>query len=191
MFGDSSPPLISSHSRPLRGRRGSQYADPAIIEGLPTGKNCEPRHCLRAYYPERGLLSHGTGPAILVNVRPSIGDEETYAIIGAAMEVHRVRGCGFLEAVYRAALVIEMLLRNIPVETETTFNLSYKDRPLPLRYRADIVCFESVIVEVKASSALGPVDQAQAINYLRVSKLRRALVLNFGIHTLQYRRVVL
>jgi GxxExxY protein len=124
-------------------------------------------------------------------VLPSIGDEDTYAIIGAAMEVHRVLGCGFLEAVYRAALVVELQLRNVPVETEMTFNLSYKDRPLPLRYRADIVCFESVIVEVKASSGLGPVDQAQAINYLRVSKLRRALVLNFGIHTLHYRRIVL
>jgi GxxExxY protein len=125
------------------------------------------------------------------NMLPPIRDEETYAIIGAAMEVHRVLGCGFLEAVYRAALVVELQLRKVPVETETTFHILYKDQSLPLRYRADIVCFGSVIVEVKACSGLGPVDQAQAINYLRVSKLRRALVLNFGIHTLQYRRIVL
>jgi GxxExxY protein len=120
-----------------------------------------------------------------------IRDEETYAIIGAAMEVHRVLGCGFLEAVYRVALLIELQLRNVLVEAETSFHISYRDHSLPLRYRADLICFGSIIVEVKACSGLGPVDEAQAINYLRVSKLKRALLLNFGVHTLQYRRLVL
>ena len=86
----------------------------------------------------------------------NVGDPETYAIIGAAMEVHREFGCGFLEAPYHAAML----------------------------------CFESVLVEVKAVAALGPIDQAQAINYLRVSGLTRALVLNFGAASLEYRRIV-
>jgi GxxExxY protein len=85
----------------------------------------------------------------------------------------------------------ELQIREVPCRSEVIFRIPYKARLLPLHYRADILCFESVIVEVKASSGLGPVDQAQAINYLKVSKLRRALVLNFGIHTLQYRRVAL
>jgi GxxExxY protein len=120
-----------------------------------------------------------------------IWDSQTYQVIGAAMEVHRLLGCGFLEAVYRAALLQELELRQVPCRSEVIFRIVYKRRILPLHYRADIVCFGAVIVEVKACSGLGPVDQAQAINYLKVSKLRRALLLNFGIHTLQYRRVVL
>jgi len=120
-----------------------------------------------------------------------VGDPETYLIIGAAMEVHRVLGCGFLEAVYRAALLAELILRGAPCRTEVIFPISYKESTLPVHYRADIVCFGSVKVEVKASSALGPIDQAQAINYMKVSGLRKALVLNFGSRTLQHRRLVL
>ncbi len=85
----------------------------------------------------------------------------------------------------------ELQLRQVPCRQEVLFKIPYKGRILPLRYRADIVCFDLVIVEIKACSGLGTVDQAQAINYLKVSKLRRALLLNFGIRSLQYRRVVL
>src|SRR5437867_1437812 len=103
----------------------------------------------------------------------TVRDPETYAVIGAAMEVHRILGCGFLEAVYRAAPIVELLERSIPLAREVPFRVTYKDCVLP-GYRADIVCFNEVIVEVKAARDLGPIDQAQAINYLRASGLHRA-----------------
>ena len=118
------------------------------------------------------------------------GDPDTYAIIGAAMEVHRILGCGFLEAVYRAALIVELQLRSIPVECEVGFRVKYKDCILPVGYRADLVCFNDVIVEVKAARDVGMVDHAQAINYLRASGLHRALLLNFGGSSLTYKRFV-
>ena len=122
---------------------------------------------------------------------PGTGDRQTYAIIGAAMDVHSTLGCGFLEAVYRAALLVEFSSLGIPVHSEVPFRILYKGQDLTLRYRADLVCFESVIVEVKAVARLGPIEHAQAVNYLRVSNLRRSLVLNFGTTSLEYRRFVL
>jgi GxxExxY protein len=102
------------------------------------------------------------------------GDPETFAIIGAALEVHRTLGSGFLEAVSKAALILELRNRQVPVQQEVSFPIYYKGERLGLTYRADLVCVGSVIVEVKATSGLGPVDQAQAINYLKVSGLQRA-----------------
>jgi len=118
-------------------------------------------------------------------------DPETYEIIGAAMEVHRLLGCGFVEAPYARALTIELELRGIPFENEVSFPLSYKERSLALSYRADLVCFGSVIVEVKALPSLGSQQLSQAINYLRAANLKRGLLLNFGARSLQYQRVVL
>lgn len=118
-------------------------------------------------------------------------DPHTFAIIGAAMAVHNELGPGFLESVYRASLAVEFEERRIPFRTEVPFPLTYKGQPLSLNYRADLVCFESVVVEVKALGALGPIEQAQAINYLKASGLARGLILNFGARSLEYRRVVL
>jgi GxxExxY protein len=118
-------------------------------------------------------------------------DPHTFAIIGAAMAVHNELGPGFLESVYRASLAVEFEERRIPFRTEVPFPLTYKGQPLPLNYRADLVCFESVVVEVKALGALRPIEQAQAINYLKASGLARGLILNFGARSLEYRRVVL
>jgi GxxExxY protein len=120
-----------------------------------------------------------------------VNDAETFAIIGAAMEVHRVLGCGFLEATYAAALVTEMRHRAIPVEREVVYTIRYKDQNLPTRYRADLVCFGAVIVEVKAVRVLGEVEMAQAMNYMRASGLKRALLLNFSERKLAYKRVVM
>ena len=94
-------------------------------------------------------------------------------------------------AVYRAALAVEFRLRNIPFMREVSYPLSYGGEPLHLYYRADFVCFSSVIVEVKALSAIGNAELAQAINYLKVSRLERGLILNFGAPSLHFRRVVL
>ncbi len=124
------------------------------------------------------------------NSQGRIVDAQTYQIIGAALEVHRVLGCGFLEPIYRAALAVEFTQRGIPFETERSLPATYKTDALPFHYRVDFVCFDAVIVEVKALRALSPLEEAQAINYLRLSGLGRALLLNFGATSLQYRRVV-
>ena len=119
------------------------------------------------------------------------GDPETYRIIGAAMAVHTELGCGFLEAVYRAALRIELSRRAIPAQSEVAIPISYKGELLPLNYRVDFICEGDVLVEVKALDTIGPAELAQAINYLKAAGRHRALLLNFGARSLHYRRVVL
>jgi len=118
-------------------------------------------------------------------------DPQSFAVIGAAMKVHTGLGCGFLEAVYRAALAMELARCKVPFVREAVFPIVYDGQPLGLSYRADFVCYDSLIVEVKALGAIGPVEQAQVINYLKASRLRRAVVLNFGARSLQVRRFVL
>ena len=117
-------------------------------------------------------------------------DPETYAIIGAAMEVHRELGCGYLEAVYRRALEIEFENRQIAFTNEVNIPIRYKAQSLALGYRADFVCFDTILVEIKALDGLGPVEQAQVRNYLKGAGLKRGLLLNFGQTSLQYRRLV-
>ena len=120
-----------------------------------------------------------------------LDDSETYAIIGAAMDVHRELGCGYLEAVYRRALEIEFHHRRIAFANEVHIPIRYKAHSLSMGYRADFICFETILVEVKALDALGPIEQAQVLNYLKGARLRRAVLLNFGGTSLQYRRMVL
>jgi len=117
-------------------------------------------------------------------------DPQTYAILGAAMEVHRQLGRGFLEAVYQEALTVEFKQREIPFEREAQFVVSYKGVPLQTCYRADFVCFEEVLVEIKALSRLTGVEDAQVIHYLKATGLHRALLINFGAPRLDYKRLV-
>ena len=117
-------------------------------------------------------------------------DPQTYQIIGAAMEVHTVLGCGFLEQVYHEPFCIELAARRIPFTREVRFPIVYKGQQMPVAYRCDFVCYGSVIVELKALGSIGPLEESQAINYLRAANLSRALVINFGARSLQHKRVV-
>ena len=117
-------------------------------------------------------------------------DKETYAIIGAAMTVHRELGCGFLEAVYQEALEKEFKLLDIKFEREVKLPIYYRGIQLNSYYQADFVCFDSVIVELKALQRLSGTEEAQVINYLKASNLHRALLLNFGTRSLQHKRLV-
>ena len=116
------------------------------------------------------------------------GDPQTYAIIGAAMAVHATLGAGFLEAVYREALTIEFEARAVPFRREAPLKIAYREKILSASYRADFVCFESVVVETKALTRLSTPEEAQIINYLKASRLDRGLLLNFGTTSLEYRR---
>jgi GxxExxY protein len=117
-------------------------------------------------------------------------DEETYAILGAAMEVHSILGHGFLEAVYQSALAMEFSTRGVPFQREAPLTVAYKGAPLGLGYRIDFLCYESIIVELKAQTQLSRSDYGQAINYLKASGFHRALLINFGSTRLEYKRVV-
>jgi GxxExxY protein len=117
-------------------------------------------------------------------------DPQTYAIIGAAMEIHRTLGHGFLEAVYQEAAVIEFPLHQIPFECEVLFEIHYKGTLLNTHYRADFVCFDSIIVEFKAQSQLTSADEAQLLNYLKATSYQRGLLINFGASSLEYKRMV-
>jgi GxxExxY protein len=118
-------------------------------------------------------------------------DPETYAIIGSAMEVHGQLGCGFLEAVYQESLGVEFELRGIPARPQVELPLCYKDRRLKTFYKADFIAYESVIVELKALDRLSGIERAQVINYLKATRLKRALLINFGAQRLEYERFVL
>ena len=117
-------------------------------------------------------------------------DPRTHAVIGAAMEVHRQMGCGFLEAVYQEALQHELLERDILFHREVHIPVFYKDIRLAADYRADFVCFDSAIVELKAIQKLTGTEEAQVINYLKATPHEVALLLNFGAKSLEYRRFI-
>src|SRR6185295_4862658 len=118
-------------------------------------------------------------------------DPRTYAIIGAAMEVHRQLGCGFLEPVYQEALALEFARRNIPNEREFKLSLSYKGVELQAKYSVDFVCYGAVVVELKALSRLSGTEESQVINYLKATGLEVGLLLNFGTRSLDHKRFVL
>ena len=118
-------------------------------------------------------------------------DPQTYAIIGAAMEVHRELGNGFLEAVYQEAMALELAARQIPFQREASLQVKYKSQPLACAYKADFVCHDEILVEPKATERLGDPEKAQVINYLNATKFTRALLFNFGSPSLEYQRTVL
>jgi len=117
-------------------------------------------------------------------------DPRTHAIIGAAMEVHRELGCGFLEAVYQEALAVELKVRCIPFQRELTLPVRYKGQLHSTFYRADFRCFDSVLIEVKALQRLSGIEEAQILNYLKATGSEIGLLLNFGAASLAWKRLV-
>lgn len=118
-------------------------------------------------------------------------DEQTFEIIGAAMAVHRELGHGFLEAVYQEALAIEFAHRGISFAREVELPIQFRGQRLNTGYRADFLCFDDVIVELKALDKLTTREEAQVINYLKASGKARGLLLNFGNRSLEQKRLVL
>ena len=117
-------------------------------------------------------------------------DERTYKIIGAAMEVHKVLGCGFLENVYQEALGREFDTQEVPFRPQPVVKIFYKDSPLDKVYQPDFLCYEEVIVEIKALAKLTGIEEAQLINYLKATGLKIGLLLNFGGKSLEYKRLI-
>ena len=120
-----------------------------------------------------------------------IDEQETYAILGAAFEVYKEKGCGFLEAVYQECLELEFGLQGIPFRSQMELRLSYKGTVLKQTYFPDFVCFERIVVEIKAVSKLAPEHRAQLHNYLKATGYHVGLLINFGHYPkVEHERVI-
>ena len=117
--------------------------------------------------------------------------DESYKIIGACLEVHMKLGCGYLEPVYQEALEYEFMDRNIPFEREKILNIKFKNRTLSQSYKADFVCYGKIIVELKALPVISSIEDAQVLNYLKITGYKLGLLINFGKESLEIKRKVL
>jgi GxxExxY protein len=118
-------------------------------------------------------------------------EAETYQIIGACFEVYREKGCGFLESVYQECMEIELRLRGIPFVAQQILPLEYKNQRLRSKYAPDFICFEKIIVELKALTELNDDHRAQMLNYLKATGMRLGLLVNFGHYPkVQLERIV-
>ena len=118
-------------------------------------------------------------------------EDLTYRIIGCAIEVHKYLGPGFLESVYEDALCYEFTKEKLPFERQVFLDVEYKNVVFEKRFKADILVDNSVIVELKAEKCLTEVDEAQLLNYLKITGLRVGLLFNFGSEKLEkMRRIV-
>ena len=111
-------------------------------------------------------------------------------VIGAAMEVHRNLGHGFLEAVYQEAMEVELVAKEIAFSSQPALTIRYKGKPLQHTYKADLIVSDRVLVELKAVSALTEIDQAQVLHYLKATGLQLGLLINFGKPSLEWKRLI-
>ena len=116
---------------------------------------------------------------------------ETHEIIGAAMTVHRELGCGFTEKVYQDALEIELQHRQIPYKREYPLHATYRGVVLKTAFVPDFICYDQIIVELKAVKELDDIHRSQAINYGKVAGTKLSLLINFGEPSLRYERYVI
>lgn len=119
-----------------------------------------------------------------------IYQQESYDIIGAAIEVHKELGCGFLEEVYQEAFEQELILRKIPYEREKILTLSYKGISLKKTYKIDFLCYGKIIVELKSLENLNSIHESQVLNYLKATGFHLGLLINFGETSLRHKRFV-
>ena len=116
--------------------------------------------------------------------------DESFAIVGACMKVHRSLGAGFLEAVYEEALEREFKNLKIPFKKQVKLDLYYDNQKLKKQYRADFICYDTIIVEIKAVSQIPVTFYAQLTNYLKCTKLELGMLINFGTPSLTYKRII-
>ncbi len=114
--------------------------------------------------------------------------DEVYQIVGAAMEVHTQLGCGFLESVYQEALGMELISRGIPCVPQARIGVAYKGQLLQSVFFADFLCFDAIILELKAIKAISSIEEAQLFNYLKATNLPVGLILNFGARSFEWKR---
>jgi GxxExxY protein len=118
--------------------------------------------------------------------------DEAYRIVGACLAVHQDKGNGYVEPVYQDCLEIELAARSIPFDAQRSFPIQYRGRTLRHSYVPDLVCFDQIVVELKAVKALVDEHRAQVLNYLKVTGLQLGLLVNFGSHPrLEWERIVL
>lgn len=117
-------------------------------------------------------------------------DPCTYAVIGAAMQVHKTLGCGFLEAVYQDSMAVEFRARGIPFQEQVPLPVHYRGEQVGAGYKVDFQCYGHLIVELKAQTSLNPVAVAQTVNYMRAAGQSVGLLFNFGAQSLEYRRLL-
>jgi len=116
--------------------------------------------------------------------------EESYKIIGACFEVHKILGHGFKEAVYKDALELELIRLEIPFVREKPYTILYKEQKLKHYFVADFVLYDTIILEIKIGSYIGDSYIKQTLNYLKASGLRLGIVINFGKSSLESQRVI-
>ncbi|CAG1012901.1 hypothetical protein ANAEL_04541 [Anaerolineales bacterium] len=114
-------------------------------------------------------------------------DTQIFSIIDATMEIYRQLGYGFITAVYKDAAVIEFSLRNIPFQHDVLIPIKYKDHLMPTHCRADFICFSDIFIEFKAVPNLSVIEETQALNHMKATRIRRGLLINFGYPDLQYK----
>lgn len=106
--------------------------------------------------------------------------DECYAIVGACFEVYKDKGCGFLESVYQECLELEFRHQDIPFESQKELTLSYRDIPLKQKFIPDFVCFDQIILEIKAIDRLNDAHRSQILNYLSATGFKLGILMNFG-----------
>jgi len=116
--------------------------------------------------------------------------EESYKIIGACFEVHKILGHGFKEAVYKDALELELIKLEIPFIREKPFTITYKEQKLKHYFVADFVIYDTIILEIKIGNYIGDPYIKQTLNYLKASGLKLGMIINFGTPSLEYQRVL-
>ncbi len=117
--------------------------------------------------------------------------DECYKILGCCMDVHSNLGCGFLESVYQEALELEFIRNSIPYEAESQIDIYYKGIVLDKKYYSDFICYDEIILELKAVKSLEDIHTAQLMNYLKATRKKVGYLINFGSTSLEYKRFIL